>query len=311
MDKSGNLKRQHSPVSSKRSRVSGRSGVSGRSNRSGKSKKSDRSVSRKTKKRKTSKSVLTRALGKRSISISGNRRPSPTPSDFDPTASRKRYTKLGFEMSKVVNIPFECLKKLNELGIKSEQICMELGGTVCLRTFKIIEDVGEKGTNSNTYIPSEASLKRRNVLRFHCHPQSIFPTPPSFQDLIQLCKDYVQRHDGIYQHIVVTPTAFYMMCIPDKILYELDQFNAQRAHMSGVKRKAEFLDSTLFEAIVLFCERIENYQKCNKGKYNNNCIKTFITHMKKRFGFDIEYKPFKHCHNMYINVNIRSTGRKK
>lgn len=291
-----------SPVSSRRS------GASKRSLKSDKSKNSDKSGGRRKVHRKSSSSFLTRALGNRSTSITGNRRSPPKPSDFDPTITNKRYINLGFN-SKVVNIPLKCLKKLNEIGIKSEKECKEMGGTVCLKTFNIIVDAGEKGTNSNTFIPSEASLKRRYVLRFHCHPQSIFPTPPSFQDLIQLCKDYVQRHDGICQQIVVTPSAFYIMHIPDKILYELDQFNAQRAHMSGVKRKAEFLDSLLFEAIVLFCEKIENYQKCNNGKYDNKCITTFISRMKNKFGFGIEYKPFKKCSDTSITVKLRSTGR--
>jgi len=88
------------------------------------------------------------------------------PLTFD--GPKKRYMSLG--ATKTVSIPNECVVKLNRIGKLSGQLCRELGGTVCLKTFAIKLEAGGAGTDTETFIPSHASLPRRNVLRFHSPP---------------------------------------------------------------------------------------------------------------------------------------------
>jgi len=226
--------------------------------------------------------------------------------DFSPDGSKRRYMKLG--AAKTVYLPRECVGDLNRIGKLSGQLCRELGGTVCLSSFNLKLEAGLKGTGTETFIPSEASLSRRNVIRFHCHPMKTFQTPPSYQDLIQLTKDYVQRNDGVLQHLVVTPGGFFIMNIPDKILFQLELFIAPRVLMSGVKRKQEFVESELFTAIVTFCEQIEAYQKCHHG-YNEACVERFLNDMKSKFGFPITYRKFSPRSTMRLPIKVRSTGK--
>jgi len=227
------------------------------------------------------------------------------PLTFD--GPKKRYMSLG--ATKTVSIPNECVVKLNRIGKLSGQLCRELGGTVCLKTFAIKLEAGGAGTDTETFIPSHASLARRNVLRFHCHPLTTFQTPPSYHDLIQTCKDYVQRNDGVAQHLVVTPAAFFVMAIPPKILFQLELFIAPRVRLSGVKRKDEFVKSDLFAAIVAFCEKIEAFQKCHHS-YNEACVQRFLGEMKSKFDFPIDYREFK-GRSMRLAIKVRSAGKAK
>lgn len=228
---------------------------------------------------------------------------------FTPGGSKRRYMTLG--ATKTVSIPNECVVKLNRIGKLSGQLCRELGGTVCLSSFEIKLEAGGPGTDTETFIPSKASLARRNVLRFHCHPLTTFQTPPSYHDLIQLCKDYVQRNDGVAQHLVVTPEAFFIMTIPPKILFQLELFIAPRVRFSGVKRKEEFVESDLFDAIVTFCEQIEAYQKC-QASYNEACVLRFLGEMKSKFDFPIDYRKFNGRRStMRLPIKVRSTGKAK
>lgn len=296
----------HGSYSSKSSYRSKGSKGSKKSRGSTKSKGSVKSrgrarLGRRSRSRSTSRSKIAKRLGRRSMSVQGG----DNPLTFD--GPKKRYMSLG--ATKTVSIPYECVTKLNRIGKLSGQLCRELGGTVCLLSFAIKLEAGGPGTDTETFIPSQASLARRNVLRFHCHPLTTFQTPPSYHDLIQTCKDYVQRNDGVAQHLVITPAAFFIMSIPPKILFQLELFIAPRVRLSGVKRKDEFVRSELFDAIVAFCEKIKTYQKCHPS-YNEACVQKFIAAMKNDFDFPIDYRKFT-GRSIRLPIKVRSTGKAK
>jgi hypothetical protein len=100
------------------------------------------------------------------------------------------------------------------------------------------------------------------------------------------------------------------MSIPPKILFQLELFIAPRVRLSGVKRKEEFLDSELFEAIAAFCEKIEAYQKC-RHSYNEACVQKFLGDMKTNFDFPIDYRKFTGRSTMRLPIKVRSTGKAK
>lgn len=205
--------------------------------------------------------------------------------------SRGPYTTLG--RAKEMVLSPEICDALHDIGVKSGEKRREYGGYVSLKTFRIVCEEGLPGTNHNTYIPSQRSLSIRNVIRFHSHPSTDFQTPPSYQDLIQICKDYVQRNDGVPAHIVITPAAFFLVEIPKQILVHLDDFIAKHKRLSGRKRKAAFLSTDFFnKKLEPYCNRMERYQTCDK-MYNHDCVRRFLKTIKDKFGVSIVYKPFK------------------
>lgn len=216
--------------------------------------------------------------------------------------SRGPYTTLG--RASEITLPSETCDVLHKIGQKSGRDHRELGGYVSLVTSKIVCEEGLPGTNHNTYIPSQRSLSIRNVIRFHSHPSVDFQTPPSYQDLIQICKDYVQRNDGVPAHIVITPAAFFIVEIPKQILSHLDAFIASHKRLSGIKRKAAFISSDFFlKKLEPYCGRMEKYQTCEK-MYNHECVRRFLKTVKDKFGVSIVYKPYKK--NMTLRFRVFS-----
>lgn len=227
--------------------------------------------------------------------------------EYDLMSKTRRYTTLG--ACDRIDLPSKVLKELHDIGQKSSEWCRELGGYVRLDNMKIEWERGLPGTGKASFVPSEASLSKRNVIRFHCHPLRSFETPPSYQDLVQLCKDYVQHHDGIIEHIIITPEGFYLMCIPSKIVHYLDRFISAlppRSRASGIKRKRAFMTSRLFTAIERFCKKIKKYQECDE--FDHTCIRAFIKSMKEHFGLHLQYR--KYMKNMKLKV-CRLGGNKR
>lgn len=231
---------------------------------------------------------------------------------YDFTEKRRRYTTLGARDN--IIIPFSVVEQLHEIGKHSKDIRRELGGCIRLDTMKVECEEGLKGTGAASFIPSKKLLAKKNVVRFHCHPLDSFETPPSYQDLVQLCKDYVQHHDGIIEHIVVTPKGFFLMCIPPKILFHLNEFVASlcsKDKISGKRRKALFLESPLFSQLETFCKKIKKYQECRV--YDLGCVQEFIRNMKDNFGLQLKYKQFKKNLTLQIcrfGAKRRTTRRK-
>ena len=205
--------------------------------------------------------------------------------------SRGPYTNLG--RGQIVKLPFSVCRKLHEIGTLSAKENREYGGYVSLKDFRVSLEKGKPGTNHNTYIPSQRSLSIRNVLRYHSHPATDFQTPPSYQDLLQICKDYVQRNDGVPCHLVITPKAFFILYIPKQILYHLDDFNGEHKRMSGAVRKESFVRSEFFRKhLEPFCKQLKKYQTCG-GSYDHACVRKFLKTLDDKYGVKIIYKPYR------------------
>lgn len=251
-----------------------------------------RRLSRSTKASKASKASKTSRVSRVTRSSRASSEGDALDAEFDLLGKSRRYATLG--ACDRVELPAEVLRTLHDIGRQSSEQCRELGGHVRLDTMEVEWEKGLPGTGKASFVPSETALAKRNVVRFHCHPVKSFQTPPSYQDLLQLCKDYVQHHDGIIEHIIVTPEGFFLMCIPSKVVLHLDRFIASlpsRARGSGVKRKTAFVESRLYRALERFCKQIKAYQQCDT--FNHTCVKSFIKAMRDNFGLPLQYKKFR------------------
>lgn len=170
----------------------------------------------------------------------------------------------------------------------------ECGGYINLATWDVYEDPGRPGTGAAVYVPSAKFHKAANVLRFHCHPNADFDTPPSHQDLFELCRDYVKHFDGVFQSLVLAPGGVYSYTIPPRVLFELTKFvmcampASDRA--SPTKRDAAFEASPLAKALKSYLATIKTHQTCRV--YGPGCRRDFLRTMASRFHWAITYHPF-------------------
>lgn len=179
----------------------------------------------------------------------------------------------------------EMIQKLQSLARFSH----ERGGHIILNGGKpkiVIES--QKGTRRG-YEPQQRNLSVRHVLRFHTHPDKSMETPPSDQDYVQTCKDYVQRADGIPYHLVVCPGSLFLLEIPKDDLKELDKFIAKNRSKSGVKRKMDFMDTPLFDKISKKADKMIKFQECFDDETKEQCVRNYIKNIRKACGVPITW----------------------
>jgi hypothetical protein len=169
------------------------------------------------------------------------------------------------------------------------QLPHERGGYILLKGDRpklVIE--ATRGTK-RSYQPTQHNLSVRHVLRFHTHPDKTMETPPSDQDYVQTCKDYVQRGDGIPYHLVVCPSSFFLLEIPKHVRKQLDEFIAANTHKSGVDRKMVFMDTPLFESIERVADKMVKYQECYDDETRDRCVRKYIRNIHRACGVPITW----------------------
>jgi len=146
----------------------------------------------------------------------------------------------------------------------------------------------QKGTKRG-YEPSQRNLSVRNALRFHTHPDKSMETPPSDQDYVQTCKDYVQRGDDIPYHLVVCPDSIFILEIPNDVRRKLDNYIKKNRSKSGVKRKVDFMETPIFSSIEKCADKMIKYQECFDDESKDKCVKRYIKNIRERCGVPITW----------------------
>lgn len=146
----------------------------------------------------------------------------------------------------------------------------------------------QKGTKRG-YEPRQRNLSVRNVLRFHTHPDKSMETPPSDQDYVQTCKDYIQRADDIPYHLVVCPDSLFLLEIPTDVRRELDTFIKATRSKSGVQRKMNFMETQLFRNIEAIADKMIKYQECFDDDTKEKCVRNYIENIRTNCGVHITW----------------------
>lgn len=170
------------------------------------------------------------------------------------------------------------------------KLSYERGGYISFkdRTRPKIIIESKKGTKRG-YEPLLRNLSVRNVIRFHTHPDTSMETPPSDQDYIQTCKDYVQRGDGIPYHMVVCPRSLFLLEIAPDDLQKLDVFIQANRSLSGVKRKEMFLNTSLLMDIENKAKKMIKYQTCLDEETKKKCVKNYIKNIRQKCNIPITW----------------------